>query len=350
MLLIAVVLTAIADFLHWSPTWITIIAAVGIVPVARLMGESTEHISAKVGPAAGALMNATFGNAAELIIAIFALKAGLIDVVKASITGSIIGNVLLVLGAAMLAGGIQYKEQHFNKHLASGAVTSLALVSFSLMMPAALTYAAGSQSTTDATRMSLAIAIVLMLMYFLNLFYQLKTHVHLMQPVEEEVDSHPGLMVAGWSLKKSILMLLLATAAVVFLSENLVGSIEQAAKTAGLTPVFVGVILLAIIGNAAENSTAILMARKNKMDLSLNIVLSSSTQIAMFVAPIIVIAGFLFGQPMDFRFSLPEIIAVFASMFLMSLIVNDGTSTWEEGAKLLGLYTVIAITFFFIHR
>lgn len=347
VLLAAVPLTFTAGILHWSPTLVTLLACLGIIPIAKFMGEATEHISHKVGPTVGGLVTATFGNACELIIAILALQAGLIDVVKASITGSIIGNILLVLGASMVAGGLKHEVQGFNKLTASTASTLLTITALGLLLPAALHHAGGAESQAMDSKVSLAISLVLMAMYFLGLLFSLKTHKHLFVPVadwKEDADEE----VAGWSLKKSVTVLLVATLTVVGLSHFLVDNVEHAAHALGMTPIFVGVILLAIIGNAAENSSAVLMAMKNKMDLSINITLGSSTQIAMFVAPVVVIAGFFFGQPMDLVFSKEEIIAVFGSVLILNHVLNDGKSNWLEGMGLLSLYTILGISFYFM--
>jgi len=328
-----------------------VIASLAIVPLAKIMGEASEHIAHHTGPTIGGLVSATFGNACELIIALIALNAGLIEVVKASITGSIIANLLLVLGASMFAGGLKKEEQSFNKTVSSTAVTMLTIAAFALILPAALHHTGGPDSQILDSKMALAISIVLMLLYFANLLFSLKTHKHLLQPAAvsvEDTKEDAEEMTASWSLKKSVSVLLGVNLLIVFLCEELVGSVEHAAQSLGMTPVFVGVILLAIVGNAAENSTAVMMARKNNMDLSLNIVLGSSTQIAMFVAPVVVIAGFIMHQPMDLVFSQAEILAVMASVMVVTRVVQDGKSNWLEGVMLLGLYAIIGVVFFFI--
>ncbi|MCA9805144.1 MAG: calcium/proton exchanger [Cyanobacteria bacterium HKST-UBA02] len=348
-MLLAVPMTWVAHHLGWSPLWVAGFASLGIIPVAKYMGEATENVSHRVGPSLGGLVSATFGNACELIIAIMAVRAGLIDVVKASITGSIIGNLLLVLGASMLFGGIKNDVQSFNRTTAGTAATVLTIVAVSLMLPAALHHTAGGITQLADTGMAIAISVVLLVLYVAGLVFSLRTHRHLFTPVvTEDKASKEDEHAPGWSLGRSAAVLLGATLTVVFLSEYLVESVEHASKTLGMTPVFVGVILLAIIGNAAENSSAILMARKNKMDLSINIVLGSSTQIAMFVAPVVVFAGWIFGQPMDLVFSEAEILAVFSSVIVLTLVVNDGKSHWLEGAYLLGLYVILGICFYFI--
>ncbi len=348
-LLLALPMTFIASHFHWSPMLVMAFSCLGIIPLAKLMGEATEHISHKVGPTIGGLVTATFGNACELIIALFALRAGLIEVVKASITGSIIGNILLVLGASMFVGGLKREVQTFNRTTAGTAVTLLTITALALLMPAAMHHAGGAEGQMLDSKVSLAISIVLIMLYFLGLVFSLRTHKHLFLPVSqttEEVDAGDG--VVGWSMKKSVIVLLAATLSVVFLSDHLVENVEHVANQLGMTPIFVGVILLAIIGNAAENSSAIIMAHKNKMDLSINIALGSSTQIAMFVAPVVVFAGYVFGQPMNLVFSQEEIVAVFGSVMVLNLIMHDGKSNWLEGFALLALYAIIGVSFFFI--
>jgi len=297
LLLVFIPLTFIADYLHWSPLAIMLIASASIIPLARIMGQASEHVAHHTGPTIGGLVSATMGNACELIIALIALNAGMIEVVKASITGSIIANLLLVLGGSFLAGGLKRKEQSFNKMWAATGTTMLTIASFALMLPAALHHVGGEDSKMLDSKMALAISIALIVLYACQLFFSLKTHkdhlaaVDTAEPADEPTSS--------WSLKKSAIVLAISTVAIVFLSEKLVGSVEAAAESIGMTKIFVGLILLAIVGNAAENSTAIIMAMKNKMDLSLNIVLGSSTQIAMFVAPVVVMASFIIGKPMD---------------------------------------------------
>lgn len=346
-----------AHYQHWDPVWQMVISSLGILPLAKLMGEATEHLAHKTGDTIGGLINATFGNACELIIAIIALKAGMLDVVKASITGSIIGNSLLVMGASMLVGGLKHKEQRFNLLGASAATPMLMIMAFSLITPAALHHIGGPSAQAVSVQLALGISAVLIILYILGLVFQLRTHAHLLGPVGGEVA--PTHVVANeaeatsdskvWSVWKSLIVLSVTTIFVVFLVEHLIGSVEHAAKAIGMTPVFIGVILLAIVGNAAEHSTAIIMAYKNKMDLSLNIVLSSSNQIALFVAPVVVFIGYFIGQPMDLVFTQAEIIAVLASVMLLNALLQDGKTNWLEGTYLLGLYIILGMCFYFVH-
>lgn len=345
-----------AHYLHWDPVWQVVIASAGILPLAKLMGDATEHLSHKTGNTVGGLINATFGNACELIIAIVALKAGLVDVVKASITGSIIGNCLLVMGASMVAGGLKHKEQHFNLLTASFATPMLMIMAFSLITPAALHHLGGPGAQAVSNQLALGISGVLVVLYVLGLVFQLKTHAHLLSPIGAADAEHPEKDEAEatadssvWSVWKSVVVLAVTTVGVVFLVEHLIGSVEHAAHSVGMTPVFIGVILLAIVGNAAEHSTAVLMAYKNKMDLSINIALSSSNQIGLFVAPVVVFVGYAIGKPMDLVFSEAEIVAVIASVFLLHAVLQDGKTNWLEGFYLLGLYVILGMCFYFVH-
>jgi Ca2+:H+ antiporter len=292
-------------------------------------------------------MNATFGNAAELIIALIALSKGLTDVVKASITGSIIGNVLLVFGVAALGGGSRYKVQRFNRSGARASTTSLSLASIALLIPTVFHVTADLQRAREVPVLegwlSLAIAIVLFLTYACLLLFSLGTHRDLYQAQNEEPESGHH-----WSKGRALLVLIVATAAVAVMSEFLVGTIEAARKTIGLTEVFVGVIVVAVIGNAAEHSTAVLAALKNKMDLSLSIAVGSSLQIALFVAPVLVFVSYALGRPMDLEFSLPEITGVAVAVYILFQISGDGETNWLEGVQLLSLYLILAILFFYL--
>jgi Ca2+:H+ antiporter len=296
----------------------------------------------------GGLLNATFGNAAELIIAGIALSKGLINVVKASITGSIIGNVLLVLGLSILFGGTKYKEQHFNRTAARTSVVSLSLAAVGLIIPTVFHLAANSSpggwSPLVEQELSLAIAVVLFLTYFCMLGFSLWTHKHFFQSAHAHAEESGG----QWLRGKAIAILLIATALVAVLSEFLVGTIENVRDSVGLTEVFVGVIVVAIVGNAAEHSTAILMAMKNKMDLSVGIAIGSSLQIALFVAPILVFLSYLFGRPMDLEFTMPEVVAVVASVYILFQISGDGETNWIEGIQLLSVYVILGILFFYL--
>ncbi len=346
-----------------NPTALFIVSCLAIIPLAGWMGRATEHLAEHLGQGVGGLLNATFGNAAELIIALFALYKGLTGVVKASITGSIIGNILLVLGLSFLSGGLKFPEQKFNRTAASMSATALSLGAIALIIPTAFHYVAsqvpvalGGWTLAKERQLSLAIAIVLLLTYALTLVFSLMTHKELFvgeqmqgaaQDVGEELE-HGADHHEPWSIRKSLGILLGATAFVALISEFLVGAVESASESLGLTEVFVGVIVVAIIGNAAEHSSAILMALRNKMDLSLGIALGSSLQIALFVAPVLVFASYLFGHPMDLEFTLAEVIAVVVSIFIVEQISSDGESNWIEGVQLLSVYAILAILFYFL--
>ena len=347
VLLLFVPIAIVLEFLHADPVWIFVASAAAIIPLAGLMGKSTEHLAAHVGAGIGGLLNATFGNAAELIIAFMALRAGLLDVVKASITGSIIGNILLVLGLSVLAGGVKYQTQTFNRTAAGLGATLLALSAIGLVVPAIFHFVVQGNPNAHEQELSLEIAIVLFVTYVLSLVFALKTHSHLYAG-EEAHKGEEALGVETWSQGKSVLVLLVATVFVALMSEFLVGAVEHTAHTFGMTDVFVGVIVVAIVGNAAEHSTAVLMAMKNQMDLAINIAVGSSIQVALFVAPVLVFAGYLVGQPMNLLFTTFEVVSVAISVGVVSLISMDGESNWMEGVQLLAVYVILAIAFYFL--
>ena len=343
-----------------NPTALFIVSCLAIIPLAGWMGKATEHLAEHLGQGIGGLLNATFGNAAELIIALFALSKGLEGVVKASITGSIIGNMLLVLGLSLLVGGAKFKTQNFERTAASTSATALTLAAIALLIPTVfhlvadnVPVAQGGWTPQKEQNLSLAIAIVLFLTYLGTLYFSLVTHkdlfigeqlqgaAHGVGHEEEEAGEH-------WSKGRAALTLLIATAFVALISEFLVGAVEAARGALGFTEVFVGVIVVAIIGNAAEHSSAILMAMRNKMDLSLGIALGSSLQIALFVAPILIFASYLFGRPMNLEFTVPEVVAVFGSILIVQQICADGESNWVEGLQLLSVYAILAILFYYL--
>jgi Ca2+:H+ antiporter len=343
-----------------NQTVLFIVSCLAIIPLAGWMGKATEHLSEHLGQGIGGLLNATFGNAAELIIALFALSKGLDGVVKASITGSIIGNLLLVLGVSIIAGGSKFKEQFFNRTAASTAATALTLASIALLIPTVFHEVADNVSVTQGgwtpakeQSLSLAIAVVLFVTYLFTLYFSLVTHKDLfvgeaLQGGSQEVGHEEEVSGDHWSKGKSIGVLLVATAFVALISEFLVGAVEAARGALGFTEVFVGVIVVAIIGNAAEHSSAILMAMRNKMDLTLSIALGSSLQIALFVAPVLVFASYFIGKPMNLEFTIPEVVAVIASVLIAQQIAADGESNWIEGLQLLSLYTILGILFYFL--
>jgi Ca2+:H+ antiporter len=339
----------VALILHWlhAPApWIFATSAAAIIPLAAFMGRATEHLAGRMGSGIGGLLNATFGNAAELIIALMALREGLYDVVKASITGSIIGNILLVLGLAVLCGGIKYQRQSFNRTSAGLSATLLALSAIGLVVPAIFHHIVRDTAAARERQMSLEIAIVLFVIYLASLLFSLKTHRHLYTG-EPSGEEHAGIG-EGWSIRKSVIVLAAATAGVALMSESLVGAVEETATAFGFTEVFVGVILVAVIGNAAEHSTAVLVAMKNQMDLAVNIAIGSSIQVALFVAPVLVFASYAFNRPMDLVFSTFEVVAVTIAAAVATLVALDGESNWMEGAQLLGVYVILGLAFYFL--
>jgi Ca2+:H+ antiporter len=334
--------------LHSPPAWIFVVSCLAVIPLAGLMGHATEDIAERVGEGLGGLLNATFGNAAELIIAIVALRAGLFDLVKASITGSIIGNLLLVFGLSALVGGVRYETQRFNRTAAALGSTLLVLSSVSLVVPAVFHMLVGNTMRAEEGTISLEIAIVLALTYVASLFFTLKTHRHLY--TGDSGESAPEGAHPTGALGRAIATLVVATIGVAVMAEFLVGAAEHTAKALGWTEVFVGVIVVAIIGNAAEHSTAIIMAAKNKMDASINIAVGSSIQIALFVAPLLVFLSYVIapGRPMDLIFTPLEVIAIVSSAGIMALCANDGESHWMEGIQLLAVYVILGVAFFFL--
>ncbi len=348
LLLVFVPVSIVLELLHANPVWIFIASSLSIIPLAGFMGKATEHLAEQSGPGLGGFLNATFGNAAEMIIALMALRQGLYEVVKASITGSIIGNVLLVLGLSILLGGLKFPRQLFNRTAAGLGATLLALSAAGLLVPALFHLIVRGKPDAHEQDLSLDIAIVLFITYLLSLFFSLYTHRHLYAAEGDHTARADWGEAPPWSLQKSILILLVATACVALMSEFLVGAVEHTAQVFGMTDVFVGVILVAIIGNAAEHSTAILVAMKNQMDLAMNIAIGSSIQIALFVAPLLVFVSYLFGQPMNLLFTEFEVASVALTVWILSLIAQDGESHWMEGVQLLALYVILAVAFYFL--
>jgi len=358
-LLIPFIPAAIAlELAHAAAGLIFFSAALGVIPTAALMGRATEEVAAKSGPGIGGFLNVTFGNAPELIIALFALNAGLHEVVKASIIGSILGNILLVMGAAMLFGGLVpgRKVQRFDRTAATVQALMLFLAVAALVMPAIFELVEGQglpgidQERVDfddtVEDLSLAVAIVLVACYAAGLVFSLKTHRSLFNPHSDGDEAHDDTW--GWSVRTSVIALAGAGIAVGVMSEILVGSIEAASEAVGLSEFFIGVIVVAIVGNAAEHWVAVLVAVKDKMDLSVNIAIGSSAQIALFVAPVLVLLSFLIGPgPMPLVFNGFEIAAAMLAILVAYVVTSEGESTWFEGIQLLALYVILGLTFYF---
>jgi Ca2+:H+ antiporter len=367
-------LAIVLDLAHASPVAIFFTSAAGVIPTAALMGRATEELAARSGPGIGGLLNVTFGNAPEIIIALFALNAGLHEVVKASLIGSIMGNTLLVLGGAMLVGGIGRDRQYFDRTAAGAQSSMLLLAAAALLMPAIFEMVEGrglpspgaERVNYDSTveHLSLAVAAVLMLSYAAGLVFSLKTHRDLFNPRhhgnevpgdEDALAPHsregagePEAHGEPWTVRKAVILLALAGVAVGAMSEVLVSSITEASKTVGLSEFFVGVIVVAIVGNAAEHWVALLVARKNQMDLAVNIAIGSSAQIALFAAPLLVMCSFFIGpHPMALVFNGFELGGILLAILIANHVTSEGESTWFEGVQLLAVYVVLSLAFLF---
>lgn len=343
-LLIFVPLVLATKFLNLalSPVAIFIIAILAILPLASKMGEATEDLAHHYGSHIGGLLNATFGNAAELIIALIAISKGLTELVKASITGSIIGNLLFVLGLSIFIGGFKYKEQKISSSIAGMNSTMLLIAVISIVVPSVFALIPG-HTLQDENNLSIVISVLLILLYALSMWFSLKTHSYLF--VKKSAPREK----AKWTKMHAGLLLLGATILLALISEILVSQVEQVGHTFGISEIFLGAVIIALIGNAAEHLAAIFFALKNDLDLAVNVTVGSSLQIALFVAPLTVLAGVLMQIPMNLVFTTFEVVALFASVLVVNEIANDGRVNWFEGAQLIILYTIIAALFYFIH-
>lgn len=344
ILLLLVPVAVAAELLHWSPTLVFLFSALAILPLSAVLGHATEELAGHTGPTIGGLLNATMGNLAELIIAALALRAGLLDLVKASITGSILGNLLLVLGASLFAGGLKHRTQRFNPHLAGMSVALLIIAVMGLVVPAVFHAAHPDPLRVATVRMSEWVSAFLLIGYGLSLLYSMGTH---RAVFGEGGDIAVGEKQPDWSLTKSIVVLVAAAGVIGVLSEFLVGATEATVANLGLSEIFVGLVVIPIIGNAAEHSSAVLMAMKNRMDLAVTIAVGSSNQVALLIAPILVFLGVAFGQPMDLAFTMMEVVAVALAVAVASSLVRDAETNWLEGAFLLIAYAILAVAFFF---
>lgn len=346
----------------WEPQVTFILAAMGVIPLAHLMGEATEHLSERTGPTIGGLLNATFGNAAELIIGVIALSKGLNEIVKASLTGSILGNLLLVAGVAMVAGGWKREKQIFSRGAAEANAGMLAVAVAAMLFPAIFHFTAervhDPKLAEHEQGVSIGTSIILLVVYGLGLLFTLRTHKHIFsrEPAASPEDK-PGISAlhVGWSVKKSVGVLLAASVGVGIVAELLVGRAEVMAEHMGWSAVFVGVVLLAIIGNAAEHSTAVLLALRDDMDTAMTICYQSSLQIALFATPFLVLlswlltaTGALHHPPLDMVFTPMEVVAVMVSVAIVIVLALNGESNWFEGVLLLAVYAILAIAFFYI--
>jgi Ca2+:H+ antiporter len=359
-LLLAFPLALAMRFLGADDLWVFVVSGVAIIPLAGLMGRATESLAVTLGTGLGGLLNATFGNAAELIIALIALSKGpqMYPLVKASITGSIIGNVLLVLGLAITLGGVRHQFQHFNRTAATMGATLLTLATVGLIMPTLYYFIYASVRPLDSEQLATVeflseeIAAILAIVYVLSLVFMFVTHRQIYDvsharsgetTAQEQLQEE-----AHWGRGTALAVLVLSTVGVAIVAEMLVATVETAAHELGMSQVFVGVIVVAIVGNAAEHSTAVLVALKNKMDLSVNIAVGSGIQVALFVAPALVFASMLMGheRPLDLHFTPMEIVAVIVSIAILALVAQDGESHWLEGVMLLAVYAILALAFY----
>jgi Ca2+:H+ antiporter len=342
VLLLAVPAALWAHYSGQGPLVVFLLSCAGVIPLAGFMGDATEHLAAHTGPTIGGLLNATFGNAAELIIGLMALRAGEVELVKYSITGSILGNLLLIMGLSLVAGGLRTSELRFSRTASGMSAGMLAAAVVGLVFPALLHASHPAQERLADLRVSEAVAVVLIITYAFSLLFTLKTHKWLMSGDPHDMPRR------AWSVGKAVAVLAIATACIAVLSEMLVHSVQGAGSALGLGTVFVGLIIIPIIGNAAEHASAILMARRGKMDLSLQIAYGSSTQIALLVAPVLVFAGVLMGQDMNLVFEPFEVMAVGLAFLVTAIGTTDGESHWFEGVMLLAVYALMAIAAFFV--
>ncbi len=346
VLLLFVPAAIVLDLLHVSPLLIFVASALAIAPLASILGESTGVLAAYSGPAAGGILSATMGNATEMIIAFFALHAGHINVVKASLSGSIIGNLLLVLGLSLVIGGARHSVQRFSRGTSAMNSTMLMIAVAALVMPAVFNltlFGTLEHRDVNLEHLSLWTSSVLILLYLLNLLFVFRTHRDRFQAKSHQEEGMPQT-----SRGQALVSLALATVLIAIMSEVLVDQIAPVTKALGMTELFVGVIVVALVGNAAENSTAIIMARRNKLDLSMAIATGASTQIALFVAPVLVFLSFALGHPMTLVFNGFEIAAIVLSVVIVEMISSDGETNWFEGAQLLAVYAIVAVAFYFV--
>ncbi|MES9740230.1 calcium/proton exchanger [Peribacillus frigoritolerans] len=344
LVLLGVPISVIGSLLHWPSVIMFIVYCLTIVALAGFMGRATESLAIVMGPRIGGLLNATFGNAVELIISIFSLKAGLVGVVLASLTGSVLGNLLLVAGLSFFVGGTKYKRQKFNvfdaRHNA-GLLIFAVIVAF--VIPEVFTQ---DMSESGSMSLSVGISIILILLYLAALFFKLVTHRGVYQHTEKPEEHEKE--VPEWSRKKAIIILAAATLAVAYVSEKLVHTFSEVGETFGWSELFIGVIIVAIVGNAAEHASAVMMAYKNKMDVAVEIAVGSTLQVAMFVAPVLVLISLMYPTHMPLVFTLPELISMVTAVFLMIMISNDGETNWFEGLTLLAAYFIMGIGFYLL--
>ena len=344
-LLLLIPVAILVEVLHWGEVLLFITSALAVIPLAGLMGEATEALSEKTGPRLGGLLNATLGNAAELIITLFAIRAGLLDLVKASLIGSILGNVLLVMGLSIFVGGLKNGVQKFDRSHAGVDATLTILAVIALSIPSFFN-AAIEPDTLRVEELSLTTAFAMIVIYALSIVYMLRSRT----PAGPEIGAAipPSRSGPHWSTRTALGILVLATVGIALMSEFLVSSVEPVTQQLGFSEFFVGIIIIPLIGNVAEHVVAVEVALKNQMDLSLSIALGSSLQIALFVAPVLVFVSPLLGNPLTLEFNGFEVLALTAAAVIAALVALDGESNWLEGAMLLAVYIIIALAFFFL--
>jgi len=343
ILLISFPFAIISEALNWGSIWVFIFSALAVVPLAGYIGKGTEALASYTGPKIGGLLNATLGNAAELIITLIAIKANLIELVKASITGSILGNLLLVFGFSMLLGGIKNGKQQFDKQQASNHVILLTLSILALAIPSLFSHSIGPVGSMEVEILSLGVAVIMMILYGLGLVYSFKVTFNPITYPSTEIEHAPSM-----NLLQALLVLAAATGGVVWMSEILVGAVEEVVADLGISEFFLGIILVPVIGNVAEHLVAVQMALKKKMDLSLEIAISSSLQIALFVAPLLVFISLMMGNRLTLEFNQFELIALGAGIVITGMVASDGESNWLEGASLLAVYLILGLAFFLL--
>jgi Ca2+:H+ antiporter len=346
-LLIALPCAILAYILKFGSVWVFVMSALGVIPLAGFIGEATEALSQYTGPRLGGLLNATLGNAAELIITIVAIREGLLELVKASITGSILGNLLLVLGMSMLIGGIRNGVQTFDRSTASRNSILLVLTILILLIPSILSHYIGATNPTPSVKveaLSLGVAFIMIILYALGLVYGFKSSRGLLVPEEKDLHANRS----SWSISRSLLTLALATGGVAYLSEILVGAVEPVVTSLGISEFFIGVIFIPIIGNVAEHLVAVQVAVRNKMTLSVEIAVGSSLQIALFVVPVLTVLSLFMGNPLTLIFNQFELLALIAGVFIAALVSEDGESNWLEGCELLAIYLILSLAFFLL--
>ena len=345
LLLIALPLAILAEAGHWGEIWVFVLSAIGVIPMASYIGKATESLAHFTGPRIGGLLNATLGNAAELIITVFAIREGLLELVKASITGSILGNLLLVLGMSMVVGGVRHGVQSFHRQQATNNAILLTLAVVGLVVPSLFSHYISPDWSVQVEALSLGVAGVMIVLYALGLVFSFKLSDRPLTAARSE-KALPAKHV--WPLRTAIIILVFSTTGVAYLSELLVGAVEPVVARLGISEFFLGIILIPLIGNVAEHLVAVQVASQNKMDLSVEISIASSLQIALFVAPVLVFVSLLMGNPLTLIFNQFELVALIAGVMIAALVSSDGESNWLEGAELLAVYAILGLAFYLL--